>query len=42
MKKLIILVLLLTACGTKKHTPCPAYGKANAEMTTKDLALLDV
>jgi len=38
MKKLIvILALITTSCATKKHKPCPAYGKVNAEKATEEL-----
>jgi hypothetical protein len=38
MKKFIILLALVTtACATKKHKPCPAYGKVNAEKATEEL-----
>lgn len=41
MRVLIIIALLVSACGTKKHKPCPAYGQTNAEVAPKDLALLN-
>jgi hypothetical protein len=38
MKKLIIiLALVISSCATKKHKPCPAYGKVNAEESIIEL-----